>query len=399
LLCKTINKPDGFVNTVEIKVTPGRFSIYFEAPLSERIETHDSLLKLSGIRLIFINVGFDNVEIIDRIIIDDARNFLSNFGFEIRSDMINKSQTLLTNLQIPLPIWAREKLTYIAKEWKLGKKPLGCGPENVLKIIDAFRFISWYEVQNDKFKTIPDLRTLSSLLYGSSKRLEKIQGIIIQLYKQYLPSELEFFNPAEIMEYLGISRFPSPFQIRGDIQIETSLGIVEVGSCWPYLAIPPDGIISMISSNEPEYILFIENQTTYQRYVREINDAGWIFYTGGFPSRPWQRLFQMIAALNLSNTQFYHWGDRDVGGYKILRFMQKLINKDLRPYRMGPNEHCNTVDKNNVIAIKDLLAALGKTSVGALELLYEQLSAMDGQTLPWLEQEHMDMISPKQVQM
>jgi hypothetical protein len=66
---------------------------------------------------------------------------------------------------------------------------------------------------------------------------------------------------------------------------------------------------------------------------------------------------------------------------------------------MGPNEHCNTVDKNNVIAIKDLLAALGKTSVGALELLYEQLSAMDGQTLPWLEQEHMDMISPKQVQM
>jgi hypothetical protein len=68
-----------------------------------------------------------------------------------------------------------------------------------------------------------------------------------------------------------------------------------------------------------DYIITIENPTSFWRYCTEIGGCYLALLTDGFPAR--DVLSSMVhlvkAARSLTDAPIYHWGDIDAGGVRI----------------------------------------------------------------------------------
>jgi hypothetical protein len=307
------------------------------------------------------------------------------------NDEILNAITQLCNLDIRLPDWCKTTIRDISDAWLAGKTAFGCSVSSPNKLIEALTFVSWYFTQ--EITPQKDMRTISVLLYSDSKKLESLLSIIARIVAPNTPKAIQSKKPKEIMEYWGISKFPPSFKCKASIEVHTLRGIIDTSTAWPYLEIPPDGIINLTSSQKPDYILFIENKTTFERYTREIEDEGWVFYTNGFPSRRWQDLFKNIVDLVPKETPVYHWGDLDEGGYRILTFMNNLLQCDLIPYKM-----LNTAidEPRKYIKLKNLVRIIENEKSSAIYALHEGiLKLMETiDEIPWVEQEALPIISP-----
>jgi hypothetical protein len=143
--------------------------------------------------------------------------------------------------------------------------------------------------------------------------------------------------------------------------------------------------------------LFIENRASFERYVREIDDKGVVIYTAGFPPRAWVHAIEIIIAEIRNGVPVYHWGDRDVGGYRILAFLAKRLDIDIQPYFMGVDASVLTQDGDEIkeIPVVGLMQAIESArGYPAIFELYEDLGKCQRTSLPWIEQEQIAPISP-----
>ena len=396
-LFKRVNKPQGLIESIEVNITPGRFKQYCCASLFEQISVNEHLLALSNtidkFKLIMDPGGFGEEPKLKAISIGNSRSLLAHYGVEIISDNITRALDSLDSTNVCIPEWAQTKLDDIGQSWRKGKKPFGCGPEKYNNLVDAKRFIGACE-SGELGET--DIRSASATLYRDSKRLEKIATLIATLYQDQIPSEIQ--ETKDVLSYLGVHRYPPIFRSSGPLLISTKNGNVSAENSWPYLGVPPDGIIDLQLTKQPAYVLFIENQTTFDRYTREIHDGGLILYTNGFPSRQWQRLFKLASERVSRDIEFYHWGDVDIGGYRILCFMQKLINRHLTPHLMAPGDQHIREDADGVkkIPLDDLIAITENNQSSRIQDLYKELQNYKSvnDTLVWVEQEFLQIESP-----
>jgi hypothetical protein len=63
---------------------------------------------------------------------------------------------------------------------------------------------------------------------------------------------------------------------------------------------------------------------------------------------------KLFSVCNESSVRFYHWGDIDLGGFKIFARLKKNIIPDLIPYNMGIVDLKN--NRNFLIDIDDKYA-------------------------------------------
>ena len=390
------NRPQGLTSTVSILISESRFPRYHSLGVNQRIRCDNDLKEIEsavpGFILEFSSRGFGDIPLLKRIAVEDTRALLDYCDIPVMNDEILNAITQLYNMDIHLPDWCKTTISDISDAWLAGKTAFGCGVSSLNKLIDALIFVSWYFTQ--EIAPQKDMRTISVLLYSDSKKLESLLSIIAKIVAPNTPKAIRSKKPPEIMEYWGISKFPPSFKCKSSIDVHTLRGILDTSKAWPYLEIPPDGIINFSSSQNPDYILFIENKTTFERYSREIEDKGWIFYTNGFPSRRWQDLFKNIVELVSKETPVYHWGDLDEGGYRILIFMNNLLQCDLIPYKM-----LNTTnDKpSKYIKLKNLVGIIQNEDSSAISALHKEILKLmeTSAEIPWLEQEALTITSPK----
>jgi hypothetical protein len=87
-------------------------------------------------------------------------------------------------------------------------------------------------------------------------------------------------------------------------------------------------------------LLTVENLTNYHQWIGRQggeNEDELVIYTGGFPNRTLQTfLSKLFTAFEGAATtpMMRHWGDIDLGGIKIYKFLQANFLPDLRPFRM-----------------------------------------------------------------
>jgi len=402
LFCKSINKVEGFRDRNCLKVTPARFKHYLSRSLSERRKIHERLreleVKTEGVSLTFKPTAFGEDSELESIDIKNTRAFLTACKELVLFDQVNEACEQLQSSSPCLPTWAEKRLEKITECWSVGKRGLGCMPKDYDRLVDAFKFVEWRESYGPQNSSSMDMRTVSTALYGTSKRLQSISSLISRIYNPILPELVQEASTDEVLAHLGVCKFPPLFKFKGGISVQTQAGIIMAGNVYPFLGLPPDGVENLIIESQPDYVLFIENETTFNRYTREINDNGLIFYTNGFPSRQWQHLFKELVLTAGESVQFYHWGDADIGGYRILCFMQQLLNVDLKPYLMAPSEETPKTALNfeKQIPIKGLIRVLEHTkSEGINHLRQILLSATKTQaTIPWVEQEHLPVVCP-----
>jgi len=139
-------------------------------------------------------------------------------------------------------------------------------------------------------------------------------------------------GPEELLAGAGIKRLPQPILLLGAVSLDG-----QPFPAMPYIGIPTDcgGGINLLA--KPDYVLTIENFTSFVRYIREVAwfERALVIYSGGFPSRPTLATITRLAAQVQAPT--FHWGDMDAGGVRIFRHLERhLADVDiaLRPHMM-----------------------------------------------------------------
>ncbi|RUO80942.1 hypothetical protein CWI84_02180 [Idiomarina tyrosinivorans] len=393
-----VNLPSQLIQITTINFTAVRFDFYFKAPLSVRLKFHDELEALrtttGALSLLYAAKTFNEEPKLKAVHITDSRRLLNALNVAIRADLVRKSTSLIEETNQNRVTWLSDIISEVTAGWHRGKKPYSIGPEDVQKLRDAFVFIDWYE-QKEADKVDIDTRTLSAQLYGPTKRLEEIMGTIASIYKGRLYEEVAECKPSEILSYLGVSRFPPQIRVKGPVVFyQKNGGVLDISASWPSASCPPDVVEKVSLSGEPNYVLFIENRTTFERYTREINDKGLVLYTNGFPSRTWLRIFKCLDELLPSHVPFYHWGDVDEGGFKILAFLDKLLSRELTPHCMVPST-IKTYEAQKVLKLKNLLTILAQSDSDQINGLRQTIEDLlkSGDYCYWVEQEHLPIIS------
>ena len=149
--------------------------------------------------------------------------------------------------------------------------------------------------------------------------------------RKYVSREM---TDAELLQSIGISRYPEPLEMRGNIFVNgNDMRVFESGFCIF------SGDIETAQISIPDTvrrILTIENRANYFAYRHNAGEL--VIYHGGQYSPAKKKLFEKIAAAMPEHSVWYHWGDIDLGGFSMLLRLRKEILPSVQPYLMGKNE-------------------------------------------------------------
>ncbi|GAB3444435.1 Wadjet anti-phage system protein JetD domain-containing protein [Insolitispirillum peregrinum] len=255
--------------------------------------------------------------------IDRLARFL---GVETAASKTRQSRTRLSSHLVDLPLWIVECVETTLQHWETNRPgPLGVRCHDTDSLITVLYLLSALEKQEHLGL---DMRTFSRRACGDSKAVEALRGPVIAAWRQReeLPAD-----PDEALTAIGLEKFPHPVLVQGCFD-HPVIGTVQA---VPYLGFPLDMITSGLRAlPPPAYVLTIENFASFNRYVREIEDQGLIIYTNGFPSRTTRALLARLDETLPATCPFYHWGDVDQGGLRILQTLQRSIKRTLLPHAM-----------------------------------------------------------------
>jgi hypothetical protein len=156
----------------------------------------------------------------------------------------------------------------------------------------------------------------------------------------------------------------------------------------PFASIHPEMLSFLRISGVPSYVLTIENYASFNRHVRELEDGGLVFYTGGFASAGVVSLLTWVLH-NLDDAiPFFHWGDVDPGGLRIFRYLEEILPRPPQPHLMNRA----LAETNGKTAPPEAsLSSIGQSSSAVAELA--QWLAR-GDTIRHLEQEALNPVTP-----
>ncbi|BCL73713.1 hypothetical protein TUMSATVNIG1_56960 (plasmid) [Vibrio nigripulchritudo] len=392
-LIRACNKPNKLIERQKFKITHKRYDFYHDLTIGERIKCHEQLEfignQTGALRVEYAAKAFGDEDSIDSIELTDVRQLCHFLNIYVCSDETKLAIEAIEDIKDACPRWLCDTLTEIQKGWSEGKKPYHCSPNDKDKIQDACKFIIWVESISPSQLVSVDIRTVSVQLFSDSKRLENLASKVKSMMKKKLPEEVMVLSAIEVLTYIGISRFPPLFRFKGNLSVQFKSGHIDTTHCWPNIGVSPDGVVDIALNHPPRYVLFIENQTTFERYCREVADNGLVFYTNGFPSRAWQSLYSKIETSLPPETPIFHWGDIDVGGYQILAFMDSLFSRAVTPYMMNPSELVSSSEKT--VNKDKLVKSLDKVRTGPIRELRNALYSMDGDDIYWIEQESIEI--------
>lgn len=175
-------------------------------------------------------------------------------------------------------------------------------------------------------------RSASVQTAGSSKFLERHGAALCAILRRALalPDDT---RQDEIWEMLGLVRFGHPVCLRAPVRFVDAAGTAVSGLAAPWSAINPDLVASCApSGGEPEFIMTVENWTSFNGQCRDIG-RGAVVYTHGFPPPPIRMLVGRMAAL-WPRTPFYHWGDVDAGGLLIADSIREAAGRTIKLHLM-----------------------------------------------------------------
>ncbi len=185
-------------------------------------------------------------------------------------------------------------------------------------------------------------RVFSIRCYRDSKYFEKhIRKRLATIAFKYL--NLEHINDEErfdeeVLAQLGIVKAAEQFEFCGEVRGKLygqlfDFSVFRYGSCINSRAAREIDIESLGSISR---VLFIENKANYDDYIMKRKDKDeMVIYHGGFYS-PVKGLFfkKIYEAGKRNDTEFFHWGDIDLGGFRIFNRLKSEIIPWLKPYMM-----------------------------------------------------------------
>ncbi len=233
-----------------------------------------------------------------------------------------------------------------------------------------------------------DFRTLSRRVSGDSKVLEQqIRPTVALVRRLYPDPDYKDLADDELLSSLGIEKLSQPLLIGGPVILDD-----QPLQNLSFIGVPPEQH-NLLSVSNAEYVLTIENYTSFVRHCREVNKSrnGVVIFTGGFPARLVLTAITEIARRLRAPT--YHWGDIDPGGLRIFVHLEstlRQLNIQLRPHLMDVGTLAIHGQESNA-PVRPLIK--GGASHSAISELWDKLA--EAKPNIWLEQEELDPAPPR----
>jgi hypothetical protein len=181
-----------------------------------------------------------------------------------------------------------------------------------------------------------DHRTFSRRAVKDSKALERSEGRVAQLLKRWNP-DLAGDEPREILEACGIVRRAHLLQVKGPLRLSSDALKID-GTGEVFIGLPWTAVQTATLSRPVDYVLTIENPTSFWRYCTEIGGNYLALLTDGFPARDvlssMTNLVKMARAA--ADVPLYHWGDIDAGGVRIAAHLEDAFGFPISLHEMRP---------------------------------------------------------------
>lgn len=261
----------------------------------------------------------------------DLKALAAHLRLPLRVDQTSRARSMLGSYIDALPV-----LDSVIATWERGKKVRGHEPnESTLQaLVDAVVVMLSRRSAEDEML----LRRESTRLFNDSKRLEKLgKWLDVLLNNEIASSGL---MDAEVFSALGLLKEPQPFLISA---IATAHGDEISSSLFrPYQGLPMEAIRGFTFEVAPRCVLSVENKQTFHEIATLATGSDvCAIYSGGMPSPTWLRVYASLLSAIPSSTVVYHFGDLDVGGFRIAHAISqsaKASGHMLQPWLMDPVE-------------------------------------------------------------
>ncbi|MEO6830366.1 MAG: Wadjet anti-phage system protein JetD domain-containing protein [Acidobacteriaceae bacterium] len=249
----------------------------------------------------------------------------------LRAEQTGRARSMLGGYISAFPV-----LESVVAAWERGKKVRGHDPSGptLHAIADAVTVMLSRQSAADEVL----LRRESTRLFNDSKRLEKLGKWLDVLMNDDVASS--GLMDAEVFSALGLLKEPQPFLISA---AATAHGD-EISSPLfrPYQGLPMEAIRGFTFEVAPRCVLSVENKQTFHEIATlATGSAVCAIYSGGMPSPAWHRVYASLLSAIPSSTVVYHFGDLDVGGFRIAHAIAqtaKVAGHTLQPWMMDPIE-------------------------------------------------------------
>lgn len=302
---------------------------------ADREEYHARLQIYSNAKAIKVDwdVGAGERGQLSRVTLLDPKAVVSILGEELPWEVASQAITRIAAV-------AKEGLPnvdHVIDAWCLGKAPAGVPAERANQLVDSMRIIDAAQKLSEGGQDIL-LRKLSARLFGDSKRIEALSHQLAFLLGEKAETEED-----DVFARLGLVKHPQPILLSGPPDCRIQIEGVAIPLACPYLGIRPDIIKGIVASNNPiRHVLTIENLASFNEAADCAEKARdlLIVYLAGNPTPSFLLAYNRILKC-LEPAKVFHWGDIDVGGFKIAARLAdsiRAIGYDLHLWRMNPLE-------------------------------------------------------------
>lgn len=246
--------------------------------------------------------------------------------------------TLYAEAERQLAPWAQiPSIAHVLSRWRSGKQVRGLGSQRVADCADACKVMNACR----QLATVEDVpvRRLSAALFADSKRIENITPALDILTSDALDALAR--DPDDVLRALGLVKFKQPVLIAGLGAIEL-VGGQTIPIPAPYIGLAPQSIQAVHCNGDGGYLLSVENLTTFHELAmgRGGTLKCLLIYTAGMPSPALQRVYRLCAQSREAGVQpRWHWGDIDLGGFRIAGVLAALTDSPLRLWSMDPSRY------------------------------------------------------------
>lgn len=247
---------------------------------------------------------------VTRITLRDGEKLADYLQVEPRWNVVMRAQQ---SLQIHMGSYAA--LAQLIDTWHRGNMFRGTRPGDIAPWIDSIKVLEYCAAKNGV--DIP-IRRLSATLFRDSKRIEAIWPALDALTHGdavMVQSEME-----DLFAELGLIKFAPTLLVSGNLSVV--YGEQVVAAACPYVGLDPSTIRS-IKFDCAQYLLTVENLTTFHELARQRPDNVIVIYTGGMPSPSWRRAYGLFLESLAPASTLHHWSDIDVGGFRIASHIAK----------------------------------------------------------------------------
>jgi len=195
-------------------------------------------------------------------------------------------------------------------------------------------------------------RNFSMKVFGDSKKFQAIEGKVLRILK-------DFSNEDTLtLEELNILSNPSYVHFKGNAKIKLNNTLLDISELKFGIGISSMELkeIENIEIDNSK-IITIENLITFNTFKEPDYFS---IYLGGFHNKARRELLKKIKLNNQSKT-FYHFGDIDCGGFKILKHLIEKTGIDFMPYNMDMKtlmegrSFCKELTQNDRKTLEEML--------------------------------------------